>query len=590
MVDGGSLSHYYGVKLNVSVIYFMDSDFKPNQPPAGQPEEDQPASGGIGGNNTPITPPLPGSTVTTGSDGAIGGPPPQATVGGSGGGRRWLKVLILLIVIALLAVGGWFAYQKWFKKQPATTATSKSKDVALLKIGIDSADFGKLYPDMSVNDYSYSTNAQMFEGLVRYENISKIAPDLASDWKNPDDKTWIFTIKKNVKFHDGHTLAPSDVKYSLDSIMASNSDFAQTFADTISSVDVVGSDQVKITTKDPDPTLLNKLTFLYVIDANLPKGAEPSQAGTGPYFIKPGTAPTDTKVQMVAYNNYHDGQPQTKALEFFGVSDADKMVKDFQAGKYNIVGYASPEQAKSSSAFRFTSTGPDVNYIAFNTVNPSPLQNKLVREAIRYAVNPQAIGAASDSQVTPLSQMVPPSVPGYNPAITPYKQNIDKAKQLLAQAGYPNGLALTLSVSADATKSTNEIVKELKQAGITATVDSHADFDEFINYFSTGKAQLFSVDYTSDTLDGVDIYNTTLPTANYNNQQFTDLLNQANTQVDPAKRLKLLQDAAVIADKDVAVVPLSTQSYLWLMDKNYVIKQDMPSASLPVYFYKVHNP
>src|SRR5262249_35033441 len=127
---------------------------------------------------------------------------------------------------------------------------------------------------------------------------------------------WIFNLQKGIKFHDGHTLAASDVKYTIDSIIANHSDLAQTYASTIASVDVVNNNTVKITTSQPDPALLNKLSWLYIIDANAPKGSDPTQAGTGPYELKSGTKPSSTNVQLVAFNDYHGGRPQTQALSF----------------------------------------------------------------------------------------------------------------------------------------------------------------------------------------------------------------------------------------------------------------------------------
>jgi peptide/nickel transport system substrate-binding protein len=549
----------------------------------------------------PFTPPVPGQVINSEpapSEPAPSGsiqppgaevPTPPAASSQPGGGKRWLKMLVWLIILALIAAGGWLAYQKYVKKSPASSTTAQSKDIPLLKIGVLQAAYGKLYPDMSLNEYSYLTNSQIFEGLVRYENKSKLVPDLASTWTNPDSKTWLFTVKSGVKFHDGHTLAASDVKYSLDTLIASKSDIAQTFADTIASVDVVGSNQVKITTTDPDPALLNKLVWLYVIDANLPKGGEPSLAGTGPYEVKPGTTPSDSRVQMVAFNGYHGGTPKTKALDFGSGKDDATLVKAFQAHQYDIVGQMQVSDVQAvSGAKQFITSEADAEFIAFNTIKPGPLHNKLVREAIRYAVSAAAIGKASGSQVTPLSQLIPEPIPGYNPAITPYKQDIAKAKKLLAQAGYPNGVTIRFSTSAG-DPVVNEIVSELKQAGITATLDRHANFDEFISYFGSGQAEVYSIDYSSDTLDGLDIYTTTLNDPNYSNPKLTALLGQASTETNPAKRLKLLQDAAVIVDQDIPVVPLYSQSNLWLMDKPYAIQQDMPSSLISVYFYKVHQ-
>lgn len=558
-----------------------------------------------------ITPPTPGQVVSAGMtnpqplqplspqnpqdtpptslspDSPVESGPPQPVVSHHGSKKRWLKALLLLIIIALLAVGGWFAYQK-SQDKPAP-ATTQSKDIPLLKIGILQANYGNLYPDMSASEYGYLTNSQMFEGLVRYEDKSKIVPVLASTWTNPDDKTWLFTLKEGVKFHDGNTMDAADVKYSLDKVIASNSDLAQVFAGTIASVEAVGDNQVKIATKEPDPALLNRLAFLYVIDADLPQDEEPSQAGTGPYEVKPGTKPSETNIQMVAFDQYHGGAPTTKALDFSSSDDADTLTKAFNEHKLNIIGpMPLDEVSKAKGATEFVSVVPDTRFIGFNTVKPGPLQNKLVREAIRYALDPASIGKAAGDQVTPLSQLIPASIPGYNPAITPYKQDISKAKQLLAQAGYPNGLTIRFSTSGDPGE-TDEIVNELKQAGITAQVDRHDNFDEFIDYFSGGQAEMYTVDYSSDTLDGLDIYNTTLNAANYNNPQLASVLSQAVTATDPAKRLKLLQDAAVIINQDIAAVPLSTQNDVWLMDKPYDIQQDMPSALISVYFSNVRQ-
>ncbi len=502
--------------------------------------------------------------------------------------NRRLKLGIILLVLAVGVVVGGLLYNKHQTNQQAAKVAKQNKDIALLKVGVQSAAYGSLYPDMSANSYGYLINAQMFEGLVRYEGKSKLVPALASDWTNPDSKTWLFTVKKGIKFHDGHTLAASDVKYSLDKVIASDSDLAQIFASTIQSADVVGNNQVRITTKQPDPTLLNRLAFLYIIDANLPKGDEPSQAGTGPYEIKPGSTPTDSSVQMVAFDSYSGGRPTTLALNFGSEKDGASLVKAYQAGKYNIAGAIPLKDAKLPGFTQFISSEPEVYFIGFNSVKPGPLQNKLVREAFRYAVDPVAVGTAGGNRVTALSQLIPPSIPGFNPAITPHKRDVSKAKQLLAQAGYPQGLSLRFSTN-DQQATITELANQLKQANITLAIDRHSAFDEFINYFSTGQADVFSIIYSSDTLDGLDIYNTTLSSANYNNPNLMDLFDQASLTVDPAKRLKLLQDAAVIIDKDVAVIPFSTRDNVWLMDKNYVIQQDMPSSYLSVYFSKVYQ-
>jgi ABC-type transport system substrate-binding protein len=279
----------------------------------------------------------------------------------------------------------------------------------------------------------------------------------------------------------------------------------------------------------------------------------------------------------------------TKAVNFGSTDTADALIKAYKAGKYDIIGAVPIDQASQvSGATRFVSVEPEVDFLGLNSVQPGPLQNKLVREAIAYAVDPAALGKAAGSDITPLNQLIPPSIPGYNPAIPSYKHDVNKAQQLLIQAGYPKGITLQFASSSEQALAT-ELAKELKEANITLTLKNYDNFDNFINDFTAGKNQMYYLVYTSDILDGLDIYNSTLVgTQNYKNPKLDAVLKQANDTVDPAKRLKLLQSAAVIINQDVAAVPLYSANNLWLMNKDYAVKQDMPSSFLSVYFYKVH--
>ena len=500
--------------------------------------------------------------------------------------RRGLKLFICLLVIVLIAAGGAYGYHRHRDNQKKVAA-SQSKTVQHLSVAISGGDMGDaLYPNSEDTDGANLVSAQMFDGLVRYEDQNKLVPDLASGWTNPTDNTWLFTIKSGIKFHDGHTLTPADVKYTLDLVKSQDSTYAQDYASTIQSVDLVGANQVKITTAQPDPALLNKLTFLYIIDQNLPKGDEPSLAGTGAYEIKPGTTPTHTHMEMVAFNGYHGGTVYTKALSIYDVNTVADLLTGFKNHTYDLIGEVPSNQAKPAGSYTYTENDDSVFYLGFNTTT-GPLSNKLVRQAIRYAVNPTVVGKAIGEEVTPLSQLIPPSIPGYNPSIMPYTQNIAKAKQLLTQAGYPNGLTLQFTYN-DSSGEAKTVINQLEQVGITVTPDYQSDFDNFINKYLDGQGQIFSLGYNSSTLDGADIFQSTLPPANYNNSQFTNLVSKAADTVDPAARLKLLQQAGTIVDQDAAVVPFSYTDHQWLMNKPYVLHQDLPAIYTSVYFYKVH--
>lgn len=502
--------------------------------------------------------------------------------------KTWLKILIALIALALIAAAVWFFLIKKDENNQSATTVEQSKEVEQLNIGLVLPDYDAIYPNITAaTSYGNLINAQMFEALVRYENKSKIVPLLATDWTNPDDKTWVFNLRTGVKFHDGNEMHADDVKYSIDKIIKSKSDFAETFTSTIDSVKVLSDNQVEVKTNIPDPTLLNKLAVLYVIDKEAPKGSEPSLAGSGPFQIKPGTKPSKTEVQMVAYDGFYGGRSATRAVSFGSEKNDADLVKAFNDGKYNMIGSVPIDTATSTAgATQFVTSEPEVAFLGLNTVKSGPLAKKEVRQAIRYAVDTIKLGESQGDKVTPISQLIPESIPGYNPAIPVYERDIAKAKQLLAKAGYPKGVTVQFSHSSDEDFA-NELARELKEAGITLKIDYHSDFNEFIDFFLSAKVEMYYVVYASDTLDGLDIYQTTLPSSTYNSASLNKLLDEAGNTVDPANRLKTLQDAAVIVDNDVPVVPLSTRDTIWLMDKDYAIVQDMPSSFLSVYFYKV---
>lgn len=516
-------------------------------------------------------------------------PAPQSSVDNKNPKKKpWLKVLIALIALALIAAAAWYFLIRDNDNSQSNQATEQSKDVDQLNIGMVLPDYDAIYPNISApTSFGNLVNAQMFEGLVRYENKSKIVPLLATDWTNPDDKTWVFSIKSGVKYHDGNEVEPKDVKYSIDTIIESESDFAETFTSTIDSVEVLEDGKVQIKTTAPDPSLLNKLAVLYVIDDEAPKDGDLSAAGTGPFQIKSGTTPTKTEVQMVAYDDYHGERPTTREVSFGSEENDKELVEAFNEGKYDIIGSVPIATADAATdATQFVTSEPEVAFLGLNTVKSGPLSEKGVREAIRYAVDPVKLGEAQGDKVTPISQLVPESIPGYNPAIPVYQRDVEKAKELLSEAGYPDGVDIRFTHSSGEDFS-NELVSQLKEAGINLEVDFRTDFNDFIDFFLSGNAEMYYVVYASDTLDGLDIYQTTLPPPNYDSTALNELLDEAGATVDPADRLRILQDAAAVVNDDVPVVPLSTRDSIWLMDQDYQITQDMPSSFLSAYLYKV---
>jgi peptide/nickel transport system substrate-binding protein len=504
------------------------------------------------------------------------------------GSRKYMRGAVLILVLVLIA-GGAFAYFAHKHHQKEVKAAQASL-IQHLTVGIEAGDLGTtFYPNAGNSAGSSLLYSQVFDGLVQYENQNQIVPDLASGWTTPNNTTWLFTIKNGIKFHDGHTLTASDVTYSLNLLKSkgNNNDYAENFVTTLKSVQTVNSNMVKIVTSQPDPVLLNKLAFLYVVDPNLPKGDNPSMAGTGPYELKPGTNLTNSKVQLVAYNGFHGGQVDTKAVTIDNVPSYSQLLSGFKNHEYNIVGQVPSSESKQPNSYTFDEQDDSVDFLAFNTTT-GPLSNKLVREAIQDAINPVTMAQeGSGAKVIAINQLIPPSIPGYNPAIKANSQNLAQARQLLAEAGYSKGLTLNLVTSTD-TSNNKPLTEQLAQVGITLTTTVLPSLNDLVNAYLAGENQITLLAYSSSTLDGADVLGSTLIPANYSNTQLYNLINQATTTIDPASRLKLLQQAETIVSANVPVVPLYYNDNIYLMDKPYVLHQDLPALYISVYFNKVH--
>jgi peptide/nickel transport system substrate-binding protein len=499
--------------------------------------------------------------------------------------KKKLIILLAIVVVIILVVAGYLIYKNHHKK-----SSSSVLDIQNLSIGIEGGDLGaQVYPDANQTGGNSLLNAQIFDGLVQYENESQIKPDLSSGWSNPSNTTWLFNIKQGIKFHDGHMLTPADVVYSLNLMKKqstnANDDYAQSFATTIKSAKTVGSNQVLVTTTQPDPVFLNKLTYLYIVDPNLPKGDNQSMAGTGAYEFKPGTKMSNNNVQLVAFNDYHGGAVMTKSVSITKIATNAAMIADFKAHKFDIVGQIPYQNRNLPNSYLYTQQDDSVSFLALNT-NQAPLNNKLVREAIEYTLDPTLL--TTNSKAIQIGQMIPPSITGYNPNILPVKQNITKAKQLLAQAGYPNGITFTLNSDPESGAFNSRIVNQLKEAGITVNINNISNITDQINDLVNGTAQSTQIEYASNTLDGADVLESTVLPANYTNPAFYNLVNKASSTLEPSTRLKLLQQAETIVSQNVPVVPLYFDDDLYLMNKPYVMHQDMLGIYMGTYFNKIH--
>ncbi len=496
------------------------------------------------------------------------------------------SILVLVVVIVLAAVGYLLAGS--FNSKPSKNVSVK-KDIPDLTVTFLQPLHINMYPNIRNELTNLEINAQIFQGLTKVINGTQIVPNLATSWTNPNQSTWIFNLRPNVKFHTGKTMTAYDVKASIDAVASTS--WGQTFASTIKDVKVLGPLKVEIDTNAPDPILLNKLTDLYIFDTTSGK-ADNSINGTGPYQL---VSNSTNDVRLKAFNGYWGGHVYVKQVDYMGEwTNGEEIPPSMLAAHQpQVIGVtADPGFVNTLKSYGYNISYESdyaVGELIFNSTTPgSPLSKLAVRKAITEAINKPAIINASGNTGSPVAnQLIAQGIPGYNPAIQPSIFSDATAKTDLANAGYPNGFSFTFTYfnAPNNQGLANELKTELAKIGVTVNLDPESDVG-FFNKLANNSSDMYYAVINSNYLDGSDILADYVGVPYYNNATFNKLNTQASTMFNQTKRLQLLQQASSVLANDYAGIPLFQRTNeVVATAPNLVIFHDTAASEPGTYIY-----
>lgn len=309
-------------------------------------------------------------------------------------------------------------------------------------------------PPNAAERQAQNVTSQLFNGLIWVDDDNNIQPDLATSWElSEDGKEYTFHLREGVTFHNGETLDAQDVVTTWEAGKDPANAYAYVF-EQADSVTVVDDFTVKITTPEPDPLFLRSMGGwgIYPTDYYNEVGLEGFEAhpiGTGPFkfveWVK------GDKIVFEAFEDYwEEGLPKVARLVFRPIPESSTRLAAVQTGEVHIATRFIKEEADQvfgNSGVRVISYANDRSYyIAFNNLSSGigqPTENVLVRQAMNYAVDRQAIvDALFDGQATLSSGFVSPFNMGYSADIQPYPYDPDKARELLTEAGFPDGFEI----------------------------------------------------------------------------------------------------------------------------------------------------
>ncbi|MDQ0189881.1 hypothetical protein JI721_05205 [Alicyclobacillus cycloheptanicus] len=466
----------------------------------------------------------------------------------------------------------------------STSGTSPKATASSTLVVDEDSDPSTLDPGLQYNTESYTVYRNIFDNLLhRDPKTEKIVPWIATSWKQQSPTTWVFTIRKGVKFQNGESLTANDVAFSLQRILnpSLNSPQLSNFS-AVKSVSASG-DTVTITTAQPDPTLLNELVTLSIVPEQYIK-AHGNQyfnlhpVGSGPYeFV---SWVQGSSVTLKANPHYWGGEPSIKNVEFRSVPNDATRIADLQSGKADIAFPITPSDVstvKRDSALQVLSVPTErVAYLAFNALGNTPTKSVLVRQAIAYGIDYKGlISSLEDGHAQPVKEVLTPIAFGYDNHVAGYSYNPTKAKELLKEAGYPNGLTLDFDTSPSYDQRVVQAIQaELGQIGIKVKIDN-MDQSTYLEKVQSPSHNWGSIRMGLWSCACMDADGTIYPLfhsgtvwSSYSNPKFDAAVTAARTTTNTAARLADYQQAFNILQQDVPGVGLWQVDALYGATKN----------------------
>jgi len=504
--------------------------------------------------------------------------------------KKLLTALLLLLLVVAAGAAMWFVA---LNKDQKTQATTTVKDVQVLNYGSVEGPIGKstVFPEAPAVSLQSTIDQQIYEGLVGYKS-QKIVPLLASSWKNPDENTWVFTLRSNVTFQNGTKVDAAAVKASLDGLQ-NNENWSQ-YVSTIKSVDVVDATHVKIVTSQPDALLLNRLVSAFIYDTT-DKSTNPS--GTGAYTLDTAKSNDETVVVLEAYDEYYQGKPKTRNLIFTVYPDDDALIAAAKAKKVDVLDEVRNQKfadaLKPAGFDQINSESPGSYSLQFNTLRTdSPVANLKVRQAVAYAMDRAALLKELASTNEPTRHMVPKSVLGYDASAQVPDYDLVKAKALQTEAGYANGAPITVAYIKGLQEEIPIVIKQLETAGFKVTAKPAASPDEMVSIIKSGEFDIVGFSTSTDYSDAGDYFTQTLSsTASnfplYDIPEVDKMLAKSNEDFDATDRIKQLQEINKYAADNVLIVPLRNGVYSSFYRSDLTYRFDFNAVVPSTYFWNV---
>lgn len=461
------------------------------------------------------------------------------------------------------------------------------------------------YHNLSPNN---ALAAHIYGTLVRRDANNRLTPGLALSWKLLDDSTWEFKLRPGVKFHNGAEFTAADVAYSIArpaKVLNSPGSFG-VYTRPAKAVEVVDPLTVRIKTDGLYPLLPTDLSVVNIVSHAIGEGATTEDfnngkhaIGTGPFRLvsyKPGD-----RAELARNEAYWERKPHWQSVNYRFMSNSGGRVAALLAGDVALI------EAVPTTEVAMLRKDPKIQISEINSsrivflwfdhsregptpfvkgpngeeLTTNPFKDLRVRQALSMAINrPAIVERVMENAAIAAGQLLPPGSYSYVPGLNPTPFDPQKAKALLAEAGYPNGFRLTLHGPNDRYVNDAKIIQAVGQMWTRIGVQTQVDGITWPNFIGRAGKQEFSSFLLAWGTSSGEASNplkaliaTSTPakgwgTANrgkYSNPKVDELLAKALSTGDDKAREDVLIEATRVAMADLPFIPLHTQKNIWAL-------------------------
>ncbi|MDW0108878.1 ABC transporter substrate-binding protein [Sporosarcina aquimarina] len=428
-----------------------------------------------------------------------------------------------------------------------------------LKIANDQEPAG-LDPHKTPAHSSVRIYSKIYEGLVTFDQDMKLVGQLASDWEQPDDNTYIFNLVEGVNFHNGREMIADDVKYSFERIMDEKtaSHISSYFSD-VENIEVMNDHQIKFELAEPNATFLTNLTnssaaivAKEVVEEN--EDLQQVAVGTGPFVFEKWVP--DNSVTLVKNEEYYvKDEPKLDRVEYFTMKEEAARLSAIRTGKIDMTTLTSKsavllDKEKNVDIKDYQSL--EYSYVGFN-VEKEPFNDEKVRQALSLATDRESIATVVWDGKATTTGPITPAMGDWAIEVEDeelYMRDIEKAKKLLAEAGYPDGFSTTITTAstyADMIDTAQLLQQQWAEIGVKADI-KQIEWGEYIDTWSNTSADILigrngsgtdpdrAMNYFFSTDGSANVWN-------FSNADYDKLVEEGKRTIDQDERKKIYDEA-----------------------------------------------